>query len=331
MPKFIIAHSLKGPAEKYPILRQAIWLVEAAIFRLFFGVIRLLPVETASRLGQRIATAAGPHLKKHQVFKRNIAAAFPDKTEHDRAAILKGIWANLGAIVGEFPHLQTICHDEKHKRLRIAVAGSIQALQQSGKPVIIVTAHLSNWEVAGAALAQMGIPCGDAYTPMGNPWLDRMIGKYREPLGLELFPRADSMRPMVKHLAAGHSLAFLIDQRIDNGRAVPFMGIEKKTTVVPAKLGLRFNCEIVPMRVQRLGAAQYLVTFYAPVQVDDPTASEADKVMQITRKLNQQVEQWVRERPHEWFPSKRRWDKILMNEAVLRSEKSAEPCSHALK
>ncbi|RLA43071.1 MAG: hypothetical protein DRR06_12990 [Gammaproteobacteria bacterium] len=316
MPQFIIGNSIKSFAEKYPAVRNAIWFVEAGFFRIFFGLLGLLPVETASRLAQRLVMAVGPHLKKHKIFVRNIALAFPDKSAHQREVIVRGIWANVGAIVGEFPHLQTICHDEKHKRLKVVVAGHIEALQQSGKPVIIVAAHLSNWEVAGAAVAQMGIPCANAYTPMGNPWLNQMIAKYREAQIMKLFPRENSLRPMVRHLAAGQSLSFIMDQRVDDGQPVPFMGMEKMTTVVPAKLGLRFNCEIVPLRVQRQSDAQYLVTLYPPVQVDDEDADEAEKVLQITRKINGYIEQWVRESPMEWFPSKRRWDKSAYNGTV---------------
>ena len=329
MPQFIIGNSIKSFAEKYPVVRNAIWLAEAGIFRAFFGLLGLLPVETASRLAQRLAMAVGPHLKKHKVFMRNIELAFPDKSAQQCEVIVRGIWANMGAIIGEFPHLQTICQDEKHKRLKIAVAGHIEALQQSGgKPVIVVSAHQSNWEVAGAAVSQMGIPCADAYTPMGNPWLNRMISKYREVLGVKFFPRENSMKPMLRHLANGESLGFFMDQRIDDGQPVPFMGMDKMTTVVPAKLGLRFDCQILPLRVQRQGDAQYLVTFYPPVQVDDEDADEAEKILQITRKINGYLEHWVRESPMEWFPSKRRWDKSAYNKTVTEPNTQESQVTH---
>ena len=328
MPQFIIGNAMKETADKYPAVRNAIWLIEAAVFKLFFGFIGLLPIETASRLGQRITMIIGPKLKKHKTFRKNIERAFPEKTPAERENILRGIWGNVGSVIGEFPHLQTICHDEKYKRLKIAVAGQIEALQKPGNPVIIVSAHLSNWEVAGAAVAQMGIPCADAYTPMGNPWLDRMIARYRETLGVELFARAESMRPMVKRLASGQSLAFFVDQRVDNGQSVPFMGMDKMTTVVPAKLGLRFNCEIVPIRVERLADAQYLATFYPPVEPDDKAAPEKEKIIQITRKINAVMGEWVRDHPEEWFPSKRRWDKLDAPEFNKLSSYAGSKTSH---
>lgn len=329
MPQLIIGHSLKSQVEKYPLLRKTLWFIEGLVFRLFFGLVSLLPVETAARLGQRATLAIGPRLKKHKVFRRNVDHAFAGKTAPEREQILQGIWANLGAIIGEFPHLQTICHDENHRRLKICVAGHIDALQKPcAKPAIFVMGHISNWEVAGAALAQMGVPCADAYTPMGNPWLDRMIAKYRKPLEVELFPRSESMRPMVKHLAAGKSLAFVMDQRIDNGQPVPFFGIDKKTTVVPAKLGLKHDCEIVPLRVQRTGTAQYLVTFYPPLRCDEAELPNTEKVLKITRKINEYLERWISESPAEWFPSKRRWDKIDLRNAT-HSPPTAGNAAHA--
>lgn len=328
MPQYIIGNRFKNQAARYPALRRLLWMTEALLFRLFFGIAAALPVETASRLGQRIAMAIGPRLKKHKVFRRNIDLAFAQKTPQEKAAIVQSIWGNVGAIVAEFPHLRTICHDERHKRLRIEIAGQIEALNAGGKPVIIVMAHLSNWEVAGAALTELGLLCGNAYTPMGNPWLDRRIAQYREALGVELFPRAYSMRPLLRRLTQGQSLAFIMDQRVDNGLSVPFMGMDKKTAVVPAKLGLRFDCEIVPLRVRRCGDARYIVTLYAPLRPDDETADLSVQIRQITCKINQLFEQWIAESPDEWFPSKRRWDKLSATTATA-SGNTGHSAAHA--
>ena len=310
MPQFILGNSFKKSADKYAIVRNGLWFFEAAIFRLLFTILSILPPESASRLGQKVAMKIGPRLKKNKTFRRNIERAFPDITPAEQASILRSIWANVGAILGEFPHLRSICYDENNPRLTIVAAEEVRALQKTGRPLIIACAHLSNWEVIGAALSRLGIPCAVPYTPIGNPWLNRMISRYREALGVRLFARQDSMRPMMQHIAAGNSLAFVMDQRVDNGQPVDFFGMPKMTTVVPAKLALRYDTCVIPVRVLRLGTARYQVNFYPPALPDNPDVSEADKTLQITANINRHFEQWVREQPGEWFPSKRRWDKI---------------------
>lgn len=310
MPQFILGNSFRESADKYPLVREAIWLFEASAFRLLFLLLTLLPVEQASRLGQKVAIKLGPKLKKNKTFRRNIERAFPEKTAEEQQVIVRNIWGNCGAILGEFPHLRRICYGEKHPRLNITACDEVMALQAAGKPLIIVCAHLSNWEVIGAALSKLGIPCAVPYTPIGNQRLNRIIAKYREALGLTLFPKQESMRPMMRHIANGRSLAFVMDQRVDNGQAADFFGMPKMTSVVPAKLALRYDTHVIPVRVQRLGNARYRVNFYPPVLPDTSNATEQEKILQITTLINQHFEQWIREQPGEWFPSKRRWDKM---------------------
>ena len=101
----------------------------------------------------------------------------------------------------------------------------------------------------------------------------------------------------------------IMDQRVDSGVPIPFFGIDKYTTLVPARLALRHGCDLVPVRTERLDGAKFRVTFYEPVRPDDPSAEEIEKARQITVKINLLFEQWILEKPEDWWCSKRRWPK----------------------
>jgi lauroyl/myristoyl acyltransferase len=62
------------------------------------------------------------------------------------------------------------------------------------------------------------------------------------------------------------------------------------------------------------------VIFHEAVQPDDVSASEREKILQMTRKVTALFESWIRERPHEWMCTKRRWPKQL--EAQLQAPSS---------
>ncbi len=252
----------------------------------------------------------GPRLQKTQHFKRNFALAFPEKTEAEIESLTREAWANLGAVLAEYPHLDAVCGRESTERIEIVVKGDIEVFRQPDKRAIFVAAHLANWEVlAAAAAVQQGIPLAVVYTSLQNPWLDRMLWRRRQALGCHLIPREDGMRAIMRQLAQGRSIGLLIDQRMDSGEPVPFFGLEKPTTVIPARLALRFGCELIPTRVQRLSGARFRVTFHEPVKPDDESAEEREKVLQMMGKVNALFESWIRERPHEWLCSNRRWPK----------------------
>jgi KDO2-lipid IV(A) lauroyltransferase len=117
------------------------------------------------------------------------------------------------------------------------------------------------------------------------------------------------MRALLRELKAGRSIGMIMDQRVDSGEPIPFFGIAKYTTLVPARLALKHGFDLVPVRTERLDGARFRVTFYEPLRPDDPDADELEQARQVTAKINRAFEDWIRERPEDWWCSKRRWPK----------------------
>jgi KDO2-lipid IV(A) lauroyltransferase len=145
------------------------------------------------------------------------------------------------------------------------------------------------------------------YAADANPWIGRLMLRARRGLGCRLEPRDGGVRRLVRALGRGHSVGLLVDTRVDDGEPVPFFGRPALTTTVPARLALRHGLELVPVRVERLDGARFRVTIYEPVLPDDPAAPPREQALQMTRKLHEHFERWIRERPGEWLCSKRRW------------------------
>ncbi|RLA43069.1 MAG: lauroyl acyltransferase [Gammaproteobacteria bacterium] len=313
MTQFIFGNSLKDKLNRWPVVRNTIWKIEAIVLTVLLRILSWLPVAKASSIGAYLGRALGTRIAKHQMVITNLSLAFPEKSVPEIEQLAGDVWANGGAVVAEFANIKKICRSD---RLKIAVAGYIEGFNRKDRPVILVTAHFSNWEIAAAAAGRMVQPLSAPFTPPNNPYLGRMLSAHRQALGVNLLARDVSIRPLFKQIAGGHSIAFIMDQRVDSGKPVPFMGMDKMTTLVPARLGLRFNCEIVPVRAERLSPANYLITFYPPVVADDDDAGEEERALQVTTKINQLFESWIRERPQEWFCASRRWPKIRKNKSL---------------
>jgi KDO2-lipid IV(A) lauroyltransferase len=101
----------------------------------------------------------------------------------------------------------------------------------------------------------------------------------------------------------------IVDQRVDSGEPVPFFGRDMLTSITPAQLALRFDCDLIPIQTQRLKSARFRVIIHDAVRPDDETADKHSKALQMTRKINALFESWIRERPQEWMCTKRRWPK----------------------
>jgi KDO2-lipid IV(A) lauroyltransferase len=74
-------------------------------------------------------------------------------------------------------------------------------------------------------------------------------------------------------------------------------------------LALKFGCDLVPVRVERLQRGAYRVTVCEPVRPDPSIPDDRTKAVDMTRRVSEHFESWIRERPDQWFCSKRMWPK----------------------
>ena len=306
---FVNSNRLRKQVKRSVTLRRVMWMLEALILAFFWRVSALLPLNRASDTGRWILKALGPRLPKSQNFETNRALAFPDRTETEIQALVRETWGNVGALLAEYPHLESLSNGQAGRRIETVVNGQIQALHESGKPAIFVSAHLANWEVLPLVGMQFAIPLTVVYTPLRNPWLDRMLQRKRRALGCGFVSRDGGLREIMRILSNGGSIGLLVDQRVDTGELVPFFGVDKATTVVPARLAGRFDCELIPVRVERLPGARFRVTLHDSIRPNGDTADEHERALQMTRKMNSIFETWIREQPQEWLCSNRVWPK----------------------
>ena len=309
MARLFLGNSLQKAVKRLPLLQQILWAVEAGAFGILLGASRMLSPERASALGRRIFRAFGPHMDKTRIFRRNLTLAFPEKSAVEIEVLIQEIWGNVGAVLAEYPHLPTYATANQPERLEIVINSDSPVFQHTGKAAVFVSAHLANWEIPAAAVSRLGIPASGLFTPLQNPWLDRSLHNVRARLGVGLLPRDGGIRALVRELGRGTSIGMLVDQRVDSGEPVPFFGLEMNTSTTPARLALRYQCDLIPIRVQRLGNARFRVSFEKPIRPSAGITDEHRKILDMTRQLNELFEVWIREQPQDWLCSKRRWPK----------------------
>src|ERR1700754_286057 len=93
---------MAGP---FPSRRKLGYAAEAAGFFVLMGFFTLFDVDTASSIGGWIGRHIFSRLSPNKTAWNNLKAAFPEKSDAERQAILTAMWDNLGRVVGEYPHL----------------------------------------------------------------------------------------------------------------------------------------------------------------------------------------------------------------------------------
>ncbi len=309
-----LSKSMRERIDRSPTLRRLAWRLEAGVVDLFWRTCAVLPPHTASAFGEKFLGAVGPHLPKSKNMARNFRLAFPELDERQHRDRVRRAWANAGAVLGEFPHFDRLGKnfDQHFEIVEKTNLDDYRARKRNG---VFVAAHLGNWEVSVIPALFMGTPLTVVFAPIKNHYLERVILKRREGLGCAMVSRAAGARPLVRELAQGRSLGLVIDARDDEGEPVPFFGMDKMTTVFPARLSLRAHCDLIPTRVERLGHAKFRFTIYEPIQPNPALASDKEQAIHMMTEVHRMFEQWIRERPHEWFCNKRAWAKDIVPSA----------------
>jgi len=65
----------------------------------------------------------------------------------------------------------------------------------------------------------------------------------------------------------------------------------------------------VPVQVERLQDAHFRVTFHPPVHPSDTRVDETTQAIDMIQQVHHQFENWIRQKPEDWFCSKRLWPK----------------------
>lgn len=256
-----------------------------------------------------IGRKVGRCLKRPTSIARdNLKTAFPLKSQGEIEAIITDMWDNLGRILPDYAFFYSMNIYDAH-RFEIKGQEHLQALINDDKPGILVAGHLANWGIVSLATVQGGLPLTQIYRRFNNPVFDWFAQKTQLQGGIKvLWKGAEGGKEAYKSLKNGEHLVIFIDQKMKEGIPVPFFGRDAMTAPAAARLALKLNCPIVPVRVERLKGIKFRVTYYPPISISSSNDTHQD-IATIMVQINKLLESWIRESPGQWLWVHNRWPK----------------------
>lgn len=308
------------PAENVPSvskLRDLQFRLEYALLRLIIGLIRLLPLDQSVRWSAHAWRFLAPKVsrKRHLRALDNLATAFPElsKAEHQRIALAH--WENLGRVMAETMQIDRIIADPT----RVEIEDSRAFDRYVGKlgPIVGVSLHMGNWELAIWPLTVSGKRPAAIYRSVNNPYVDQYLRSQRAdiyPGGL--FGRGKvegdhgdnrkTARLITDFVRRGGQLGMVCDLYDRSGIPVPFFGREARTQAIGAMIARRVGARIWMSCCVRVGTSSHFRVRLRELRVPRSSNQAAD-VREIMVEMQKQFEEWVREFPEQWMWSNRRW------------------------
>jgi KDO2-lipid IV(A) lauroyltransferase len=209
-------------------MRRLRHLAEYLAVRVSLSLIQAVSLETCQACIRVVAWLAADVLKvRRRVVDENLRISFPDLSEGERKRLARAMWEHLLLMVCEVAHVQRKLHDTNwREHVTDYNSRELLRLAFSRRPTVAVAGHFGNFEICGFMAGFWGVRVYTVARPLDNPYLDRLVLRFRQSMGHRILPTSDSAGQADEVLQTGGMLVLLGDQHAPGriGCVVNFMG-----------------------------------------------------------------------------------------------------------
>jgi len=242
-----------------------------------------------------------------QSVDANLKTIFPEKSETEILHIKRLMFRNFAKYLVDFFRYEIIDEEYIKNNIRLENFGNFQAALNKGKGVVILTAHLGNWELGGVVIAVMGIPFWVVALPHKNKQVDRFFNAQRAMKKIKIIPLGKAVRQCLDVLRANEAVALVGDRDFsDRGMILDFFGKPTHFPEGPAAFALKTGALIVPGFMLRNPDDTFTLKIEKPLEFSVTGNKERD-TKEIITKYVAIFEDYIRRYPDQWYIFRKFW------------------------
>ncbi len=282
------------------------------VVRLVVCMVQSLPLSIALALSDCFARLAYQIDRRHRdVARDNLHHAFPELRQKPAACadLIRRTFRHFFRVVVEIIHAPRLFHVHRwHKTVELINPRAMLDRLTADRPLLIVTAHFGNWEIAGYILGLFHFRTYAIARTLDNPYLERYFKRFRQATGQTILAKKGDFDQILEILRSRGAIATLGDQDAGpKGLFVDFFGRPASTHKAVALMALEQDVPLLVVGVPRVAEpTQYQIVVVDEIDPrdydDDPNA-----VRTITQRYTHALEQLIRRYPEQYFWLHRRW------------------------
>jgi lipid A biosynthesis acyltransferase len=238
----------------YIIAYPIVWLVSRMPFRLLYIVSDFFYLIIYKLLKFRV-----------KVVRKNLHTAFPFKSEAELNTIEQRFYHHFCDTFLEMVKSYGMSEQEMKKRMVFKNIEVLKKYESEERNIIIMCSHYASYEWLLSLAYYLQHKSYALYTPLSNPYFDRLIQKIRMKHHSYLLPRYTAHREMKKHKDEHgvYCYGFAADQIPNNKKNYrrPFLGLNVPVFTGAERLGKALNTVIVFAKIEKLKRGYYQTTF----------------------------------------------------------------------
>jgi Kdo2-lipid IVA lauroyltransferase/acyltransferase len=240
---------------------------------------------------------------RREVIRGNLERSFPEWPKERLLAVEREFARRQGELLAELLYSPWL--DEQEMRRRLVFVNPQLILDATPeRPVIVVTAHVGNfeWGIQRVSL-EGGHGVIGLYKPMRNERLDRWFRRRRSRFGGRLVPAKEVMQEVARGDVA--VICIVADQAPTTSPRrhwTRFLGQDTAFYMGPERLARVMRARVVVAGIRRLRRGRYETEFEA---IHEP--GERLPSGELTERCARALEGWIRDDPPGWWWSHKRW------------------------
>ncbi len=280
------------------------YFFEFIIIKFFFFIFKIFGYKISSTIGEFLGKSFGPIFRSNNKILNNLEKSNVGNSNHERNKIISNMWGNYGRILSEYIFLNKFKNGELKDHIKINGLNNLDKIIKEKKPVVFISGHFNNFELMAMQIENYGVKVAAIYRPLNNFFLNGTMETIRKEhiCKNQIKKGRSGTRKIIEEIKKGHSIALMIDQRVSEGISAKLFGINCLTTTIPAQLVKKYNCDVVPVYVERKNNTYFDMYFYEPLKFNKDKS-----ILDITSELNKVLEKFILKNPSQWIWSHDRW------------------------
>jgi len=249
------------------------------------------------------------HYHRRIAYENMWHAFKQEKNSVELKQMVRANFVQLVRMVLEIPSLLKLNRNNIDTYVEIHGQHHLEKALSQGRGVLMITAHLGNWELLGLPISlKFGLPLTVLVRPLDFSPMDRVITAIRSRTGNRMLDKDKSAAEVSGLLQNNQIVGILMDQNSSwyEGVYTPFFGRTACTNKGPAMLAMRYNAVVVPIFNVRQKDGRYRIIINPPVDLVRSGNISAD-IIANTARFNQIIETHIRMAPDNWLWVHRRW------------------------
>ena len=232
---------------------------------------------------------------------RNLQLVHPDMSTREARKIAHEVATNFGKNMIENYNKHDVAAALKPENIGGAGYDQMMVAIAEGRPVMLVSGHIGNYEAMRIALYTLGHQSACLFRPASNPHFDEHYTQNYGYLTGPAFPQSrKGFLGFIRHLREGGIATMLFDVRATQYQDVDFFGIPAPTSDVPAKIAMKTGALFVPCFTHRgPDGMTHHIDFETPI--------EHSTSYEMMAEMSDRLEAQVRRFPAQWLWFHDRW------------------------